>query len=132
MTDCLLRTEPYWSSASKSFIETLTNLTFRIQFLVPGLFFRSKVHICQNYRKEIFPIFWYFGKTRSGPKKGNTCNTRPVQICKDCYQNVKATFIACFNLAVLVPVSPVRYVSIIQSNIESGPKMIQFNIQLND
>ena len=25
--------------------------------------------------------------------------------------------------------SPVRYVSIIQSNIESGPKMIQFNIQ---
>ena len=26
-------------------------------------------------------------------------------------------------------VSPGRYVSIIQSNIESGPKMIQFNIQ---
>ena len=25
--------------------------------------------------------------------------------------------------------SPGRYVSIIQSNIESGPKMIQFNIQ---
>ena len=25
--------------------------------------------------------------------------------------------------------SPVRYVLIIQSNIESGPKMIQFNIQ---
>ena len=26
-------------------------------------------------------------------------------------------------------ISPGRYVSIIQSNIESGPKMIQFNIQ---
>ena len=25
--------------------------------------------------------------------------------------------------------SPVRYVLIIQSNVESGPKMIQFNIQ---
>ena len=36
-----------------------------------------------------------------------------------------------FHPAITRPLapSPVRYVSIIQSNIESGPKMIQFNIQ---
>ena len=57
---------PYWSSAAKSFIETLTNLTSHIQSLVPCVFFRSKVHYCQKKRKENIP---FFGGTKSCPKQ---------------------------------------------------------------
>ena len=94
MTGRLLRTAAMLELEAKSFIETLTNLTFHIQLPVPCFFVPSKVQCRQNF---LVYVIWLVGWLDQ-----NTCTIHPVQICIDCYQNAKATFGSGFNLAVPV------------------------------
>ena len=88
VTGRLLRTAAMLELEAKSFIETLTNLTFHIQLPVPCVFFSFKSVLL--LKLENIPSFLFFGWLDK-----NTC----VQICIDCYQNAKATFGSGFNLA---------------------------------